>query len=89
MWQLSSTRAACCMRSSRIIDGPTVEQFLIDAKMSTEVIEKFNEENITDMDQLLSLETADFSDLGVEKRGDQYRLQKAIEARKKEIELCL
>jgi chaperone BCS1 len=77
------------MRSTRISDGPTVEQFLIDAKMSTEVIEKFKEENITDMDHLLSLETGDFSSLGVEKRGDQYRLEKAIEARKKEIELCL
>lgn len=76
-------------RSVRILDGPTVEQFLIEAKVPSEVIEKVKEERITDMEQLLSMSSDDFSELGLEKRGDRYRLQKAIDARKKEIELCL
>jgi chaperone BCS1 len=76
-------------RSVRILDGPTVAQFLAEAKVPSEVIAKFEEERITDMEQLLSMEDGDFSEMGLEKRGDRYRLQKAIDARKKEIELCL
>ena len=66
-----------------------IDEFLKHAGMSAEVIAKFAEEKI-DLDQLINhISESDLSDFGVEKRGDRLRLASAIEARKKELELCL
>jgi mitochondrial chaperone BCS1 len=76
-------------RSAKVLHGPTLEDFLKEAKMSQAVIDKFLEEKM-ELDQVINnLTENDLSDFGVEKRGDRLRLAAAIEKRKKEIELCL
>lgn len=76
-------------RSAKVLQGPTIDEFLKHAGMSPEVIAKFAEEKI-DLDQLINhISESDLTEFGVDKRGDRLRLAKAIEERKKELELCL
>jgi len=54
----------------------------------SQAIEKFAEQNVTDMEQILEFSENDLGDYGIEKAGDKWRVMKDIEKRKQQRELC-
>merc|ERR1712146_188088 len=73
-------------RSMKRASELTVSDFLKQHNAPKECIEKFVEAGIDDLDQLCEM-AGDLEEFGVSKKGDQWRLKKAIEQLQKEREL--